>query len=132
MREGARAETERALKPHSRGGGSGLGQPGSADLSEERKGSGVGAMESGAMESGERPAGIWRLDAGLGCPWRPIVRPAALVGCAPGLRGSGVPGPFGGGLGVSPGVYLGGLLGGRLGLDSFGQLWEGSTEPAGF
>ena len=81
MQEGARAETERALKPHSHGGGSGLGQPGSADLSEERKGSGVGAMESG-----ERPVGIWRLDAGLGCPWRPIVRPAALVGCAPGLR----------------------------------------------
>lgn len=55
-------------------------------------------------------------------------RPPCCVG---GLR-SGAPGPFGGGLGVSPGVYLGGLLGGRLGLDSFGQLWEGSTVPAGF
>lgn len=37
-----------------------------------------------------------------------------------------------GGLGVAAGIHLGALLCGRLGLDSFVLLWEGSIMPAGF
>lgn len=118
MRESAGADRERAPKPQSRGGRS--GRRAARICGSLRREEGLRGGRDGVADEARR------LDAGTGCPRRPSdSSPRCVCGLGPGLR-------LAAGWAFPPGVYLGGLLRGRLGLDSFAQLWEGRPVPAGF